>query len=255
VHQGILGQVTQVGFAGPVPLLTKSECAEILAHEASGRAKAGVDWMKGRAAADSFYASLAADERFTSLLKPILGDDIVLWGVDVLRRSPDQAHPWHCDIESCSPQGGFLSIWIGIENASRESALNCISYSHKFGRPFQAVAHSKGYKRGEAAPDMVLSWAREFDPEAALLVPDVQDGDAIIFDGRLWHGTNNTRSEGTRTALLLQYASASCPVRMIDLECLEWPFQFIKEPRPPVLVVSGTGNASANRIVEAPRWA
>jgi hypothetical protein len=253
VRQEMVRQLLQVGFAGPVPLLAKSECSKILAHEASGQAKAGIDWIKGRAAADPFYAALAADERLTSLLRPLLGPDIILWGVDILRRSPDQVHPWHCDIESCSPEGGFLSIWIGIENASKESALNCISYSHKFGHPFQAVAHSKGYKRGEPTTDMVLSWAQEFDPEAALLVPDIQDGDAIIFDGRLWHGTNNIRSEGTRTAVLLQYASASCPVRMPDFKRLEWPFQYATGPRPPVLVVSGAGNASVNRIVEAPQ--
>jgi ectoine hydroxylase-related dioxygenase (phytanoyl-CoA dioxygenase family) len=117
------------------------------------------------------------------------------------------------------------------------------------------VAHSKGYKRGEATTDMVLSWARELDPDAALQIPDIQDGDAIIFDGRLWHGTNNTRSEGTRTAILLQYASASRPVRMIDFERLEWPFQYVAGPRPPVLVVAGTGDAAINRIVEPPQCA
>lgn len=249
---GLQETISEKGFAGAVPLLSRAECAAVLAHEASGSALPGLDWMKGRAASDPFYARLGSDERIVSLLRPMLGEDIVLWGVDVLRRKPDQVHPWHCDIESCAPEGGFLSVWIGIENAGRDSALNCVSRSHRFGRTLQEMAHARGLKRGEADAGMVLSWARACDARASVEVPDVQDGEAIIFDGRLWHGTHNMRAEGTRTALLLQYAAASRPVRMIDFTRLEWPFTFIAEPRPPVIAVSGSGDIAVNRIVAPP---
>lgn len=245
-------QIAENGFAGPVPLLSQAECAAVLAHEDSGAAVPGTDWMKGRAAADPFYAKLASSERIVSLLRPALGEHIVLWGVDVLRRTPDQVHPWHCDIESCAAEGGFLSVWIGIENASRDSALNCVSRSHRFGRTLQEVAHARGLRRGEADAEMVLAWARDCDAAAEICVPDVHDGEAIIFDGRLWHGTHNRRDQGTRTALLLQYAAACRPVRMIDFTRLNWPFEFIAEPRPPVIAVSGQGDANVNRIVAPP---
>jgi len=252
VSDGIRDSIVERGFAGPVPILSKDECAAVLAHEASGKAVPGLDWMKGRAASDPFYARLATDPRIIALLQPVLGNDIVLWGVDVLRRKPDQVHPWHCDIESCAAEGGFLSVWIGIENTSRDSALNCVSRSHRFGSTLQETAHARGLKRGEADAGMVLAWARARDGAAEIEAPDVRDGEAIIFDGRLWHGTHNTRPEGTRTALLLQYAAANCPVRMIDFTLLEWPFTFIAEPRPPVIAVSGSVDPGINRIVAAP---
>lgn len=249
---GLQETLAEKGFAGPVPLLGKDECAAVIAHEASGKAVPGLDWMKGRAASDPFYARLATDSRILALLRPVLGNDIVLWGVDVLRRKPDQVHPWHCDIESCAAEGGFLSVWIGIENASRDSALNCVSRSHRFGRTLQETAHARGLKRGEADAGMVLSWARDCDTASEIEVPEVHDGEAIIFDGRLWHGTHNTRAQGTRTALLLQYAAANRPVRMIDFTRLEWPFTFIAEPRPPVIAVSGSGDPGINRVVAPP---
>jgi hypothetical protein len=248
----IASQVDEFGFSEPTRFLNSSECDAIMRYEASRTGGRGVIWSKGRAAAEPFYARLAADPRFINVLRPMLGEDVILWGVGFLKRPPGAVHPWHCDIESCAPEGGFVSVWIGIDNVSRETSLNCITRSHRFGRPVQQVAHQKGFRRGEADAQTVLSWANEFDRSAELVRPDMGNGEAIFFDGRLWHGTHNTGQHGVRTALLLQYASASREVRMIDFKKLEWPFQYIASPRPPVLVVCGRGDPSKNRVVEAP---
>lgn len=120
------------GFVGPLKLLSKDDCRRIIAHELDHPPEA-LDWWKGRAATDPFYAGLARGARFLQLLRPLLGEDIVLWGVDILRRDPNQVHPWHCDMESSAAEGGFASVWIGIENTSRDSSLNVISRSHRFG--------------------------------------------------------------------------------------------------------------------------
>src|SRR5689334_22845554 len=64
-------RLSRDGFAGPIPLLTLEECAEIVAHEKSGLARDGLDWRKGRAASDPFYARLAADKRFIDLMRPL----------------------------------------------------------------------------------------------------------------------------------------------------------------------------------------
>ncbi len=243
---------TSLGFCGPLPLFTPEQCLQIIGHEQDEAQPAALDWWKGRAASDPFYANLASDERIMNLLRPILGNDIVLWGVDVLQRHPNAVHPWHCDIESCSPDGGFASVWIGLDNTSKDSVLNFISGTHKLGRTIQEEASHRGLKRGEANRDDVLSWARSFDPNVQMITPDMKDGEALIFDGRLWHGTHNTRESGTRTALLLQYAMADRPVRIIDRNYLEWPFRFQSDPWPPLLVVSGSGNNAVNRLVAFP---
>ena len=211
-----------------------------------------MNWWKGRAATDPFYARLASDERILRLLRPILGNDIVLWGVDLLHRPPNAVHPWHCDIESCAPGGGFASIWIGLNNTSQASSLNFITGTHKLGKTIQEEASLHGVRRKDVSGKVALGWAQRLEPRAELIAPDMKDGDALVIDGRLWHGTHNTRSSGTRTALLLQYAAADRPVRIFDRKCLEWPFTFLSHPLPPLLVVSGSGDNIVNRLVAFP---
>jgi ectoine hydroxylase-related dioxygenase (phytanoyl-CoA dioxygenase family) len=241
-----------LGFGGPFAFFTPEECQRILAHEQDGRRPAPLNWWKGRGATDPFYAKLASDERIMSLLRPILGNDIVLWGVDLLHRPPNAVHPWHCDIESCAPGGGFASIWIGLNNTSQASSLNFITGTHKLGKTIQEEASRYGLRRKDVSSDVVLEWALRLDPHAQLIAPDMKDGDALVIDGRLWHGTHNTRRSGTRSALLLQYAAADRPVRIFDSKSLEWPFTFLSHPLPPLLVVSGSGDKSINRLVAFP---
>jgi len=144
-----------------------------------------------------------------------------------------------------------VSVWIGIENTSRESALQLITRSHAIGKTIQEVAHENGVRRGEASTTTVLNWVRTIIPSAEFVQPAMNDGDAVFFDGGLWHGSRNTRVEGTRAALLFQYAAAGTPVKMPDLSQLEWPFRF-KRSRVPVLLVSGSDSSRANHIVPPP---
>jgi quercetin dioxygenase-like cupin family protein len=240
------------GFVGPVSLLSDGQRNLLLNHLAFGERIEPETWDKGRAATDRLLFDFACHPELLALLRPHLGNDIVLWGVSVQERRPGQAHAWHVDIESAAPGWRFASVWIGLVNTSRESGLSLIGGSHRFGKTIQEVQHDKGWRRGQASDETVLAWAKEFDGEAALFQPGVTDGDALIFDGRLWHGSLNRRETGTRTALLLQYAEADAAVFMISPDRLEWPFKPVTSKRPPVITVSGTGNADANRVVLPP---
>jgi mannose-6-phosphate isomerase-like protein (cupin superfamily) len=77
------------------------------------------------------------------------------------------------------------------------------------------------------------------------------DGEGIIYDGRLWHGSKNSRPEGKRAAVLLQYAAADELISLPDLSQLEWPFRFRPEP-PPVLMISGTAPPPVNEMKKTP---
>ena len=65
-----------------------------------------------------------------------------------------------------------------------------------------------GLRRGDASAQTIEAWAKEIDRSAHFVKPNMADGEAIIFDGRLWHGTENERQD-KRTALLLQYAAVT----------------------------------------------
>jgi mannose-6-phosphate isomerase-like protein (cupin superfamily) len=239
------------GFIAPITVFTRAQCELTMCHFRRGNSPTPFKWGKGQAASDRLIFGLATRPALLARLRLLLGNDILLWGASLITREPNEIHPWHCDIESSALSGGFVSVWIGIENTSRESALHLITRSHAIGKTIQQVAHENGIRRGEATTSTVLDWARTIIPSAEFVQPAMNDGDAIFFDGRLWHGSWNTRVEGTRAALLFQYAAAGTPVKTPDFSQLEWPFRF-KRSRVPVLLVSGSDSSRANCIVPPP---
>lgn len=243
------GSFARDGFEGPLRILTVAECAAIVRRLRSGLRPAPLDWRKGGAATDRLFHDLATRPELLDRVRARLGDDVVLWGAEVIDRRPGRIHPWHADKESLAESGGFVSVWIGIENTCRESTLKLVTRSHAFGAPLQRLTEEHGLDRHDVDDRTVLAWARGFDPQAELVQPDATDGEAILFDGRLWHGSRNARSRGVRRAILLQYAAADTPV---FLRGDRFPFQPRSDLRPPVVVVAGRGLDDRNRIVLPP---
>jgi quercetin dioxygenase-like cupin family protein len=250
--QAELTRFRRDGFIGPIPLLTRAECRALNRHLDNERRPLPADWHKGGAVTDWLLFRLAANPRLLELLTPILGEDIVLWGCSIVRRRPGEAHPWHVDIETSTLEGRYASAWIGIENTRRNSGLEFVAGSHAVGTTIQQVQAERGCRRGEASTDTVLGWAREESPRAELIKPELQDGEAVLFDGHIWHGSRNDHGSRTRSALLLQFASADSPVRMHDHAKLEWPFKFVNAPKPPTIVVHGAAANAPNRVVAPP---
>ncbi len=240
------------GYLGPVPVFTPAECRRIAGYLRREDTPAPATWSKGRAVHERFLYDLATRPALLDRVAALLGDEVVLWGASAVARNPGQVHPWHSDIESCAPEGGFVSAWVGIEHTSRDSALQVITRSHRLGRSVQEARAAIGMSRDQATPDALLALVRTEEPGAELVVPDMGNGDALLFDGRLWHGTDNRNRSGTRVALLLQYAAASRPVRIPDWSQLDWPFRLRQEPRPPVVLVRGSHDGGPNRVVPPP---
>jgi mannose-6-phosphate isomerase-like protein (cupin superfamily) len=225
------------GFLAPVDLFTPAQCKLILKHHRHKTRSSSGQERKALAARDRFFYDLATRPALLALLRPLLGEDIVLWGARMVRRSPGKGHAWHTDIESSAVDGRFVSLWIGLENTSQASALHLISRSHKFGKPIQQVAQEGGLSRDELTNEMVIAWARERDSHAKFVQPQLSNGQAIVFDGRLWHGSNHS-GRRTRSALLLQYAAAEMPIAFPDLKHLDWPFRYTSDA-PLKILVSG----------------
>jgi mannose-6-phosphate isomerase-like protein (cupin superfamily) len=240
------------GFFGPFRLFSRAECRRIATYLRGSPRPAPADWYKGRGVHERFLYELATRPSVVSLLTAVLGHDVVLWGVQAVVRGPGAVHPWHSDIESCAPDERFATLWVGIDHTSRESALQLITRSHRFGRTVQEARLERGIPREQGTAETMLGVAREIDPEAAFVEPEMTNGDAIVFDGRLWHGSNNTRRHGRRLALLFQYAAARSPVRIPDPAQLDWPFRFRVEPRPPAILIAGSDAGEVNRLVRAP---
>jgi len=239
----------ELGFMGPKRVLTRAECRAFLAL--LDRQPAPLDWNKGRAATSPLFYEVATRH---SILKPVtdvVGRNVVLWGASIARREPEQVHAPHVDIEVADPGVRAVSVWIGLENTTRESSLWLVPGSHRIGATIQEVAAELGFRRGEYGRDDVVSWASARGAGDRSETLEMSDGQALWFDGHLWHGSDNVSGK-TRTALLLQYATADSPIRIPNLAVLEYPFESIAEPRPPCIVVAGDGDGEANRLVPPP---
>ncbi len=244
----IAEDIKQLGFAGPIPLLSPAQCAEILEHISLPALPAPLDWWKGRAATDRVIYEIATQPKLIALLRPLLGEDIVLWGAAIIRRRAGTSHPWHTDVESAAPGGRTVSAWIGIRNASERSGLLFATGSHRFGRSVQEMLAD----RGAITDESIAEVARTMDPTARIVRSDVQDGEAVLFDGRVWHTGRNDDAQGMRIALLVQYASADTQIQMPATSGYDWPFKFEANLRVPTILVSGTGRHSVNRLVPPP---
>ena len=108
------------GYAGPVAVFDAEECARILAgfRAEAGRPK---PWLKGWAAASPAFHRVASDPRILELVRPALGDDIVLWGASLIVTAESDIHPFHTDVESMAPEGGFITVWSPSSNTNEPS--------------------------------------------------------------------------------------------------------------------------------------
>jgi len=237
------------GYAGPVAVFDAAECARLLS---AFRAEAGrpKTWSKGWAASSPAFHRVASDPRILDLVRPTLGDDIVLWGASLIVKAESDIHPFHTDVESMTPEGGFVTVWIGLENTDRSSGLKFVPGSHRYGITLQELDHRAGVSRRDSTDETTLAAARQHDAAAEIVQPEVHDGEALVFDGRVWHGSHN-KTKAVRTALLLQYARPDRPVRIP--RTFTWPIEFHRSRKPPVVVVGGKGRREVNRIVRAPR--
>ena len=240
----------ELGYLGPVRVLSRRDCRRFLS-EVDLHPEAPLDWEKGAAATSRAYYEIATRPEILDLVAELLGDEVILWGATIVSRAPNEVHPWHSDIESSDPDGRTVSVWIGLEHTTAESSLLLLQFSHRFGVTVQQVRHENGKGRDETSVDDLVRWARERDGRSELVATSVTDGEALFFDGRLWHGTHNV-SRRTRRALLLQYASPDTILRIPDLTYLDWPFRQLDTPRPPCLIVRGSAKAGPNRVVPGP---
>ncbi len=243
------------GWTEPIECLTVAQAATMAAHVQTLDLKPDAAWSKDLATRDRWIWDLASSDLILQHIQPLLGENIVLWGSSVVTRKPGQAHPWHSDIEVWNAnETDAISVWIGLKATSQASSLSFINGSHRSGVSVQEAA--SGLPRDSRTDDAILQLARSrCGGEAALSTPNAWDGAMLMFAGGTWHGSLNTRSEGTRVALLLQFARAGFRIRQPDWSQLDWPFDFDDNVSPPLLCVSGDSEIAldaGNRVVSPP---
>ena len=239
------------GHAQPVPVFSATECRWLMGV-LDNNFENPAQWYKGWAVSKRTFYDVAVDWRIVSHVRAALGENVVLWGAGLVHRMPGDMHPWHTDIESSAPTARTVSVWIGLQGTCAETSLKMAPGSHEFGITVQEKAAQKGRRRHEIRDEDIAAWVKECGAtEEPELVP-MRDGEALFFDGRAWHGSNNLSPHLSRTALLLQYAAVATPIRMPAIGHCEWPFKILEQPWPPCLLVSGRDGTGINRITQPP---
>ncbi len=244
-------QFAEVGYVGPVRILSALECTNFLNTIQDPNHPPPLDWNKGQAATSRAFYEIGSHPAIVDRVSALLGNDVMLWGASMQDRAPGAVHPWHSDIESSLLPNKTVSVWLGIKNTNRDSSLRIVPHSHRFGVTVQQLRSELGKARDETTDDDVADWARARDKRSHLLKLDMADGDAVFLDGQIWHGSRNLFTE-TRRALLIQYATPDAPIRIPDLNYLDWPFRQFSFPKPACLMIKGSATTDVNRMVLPP---
>ena len=242
------------GWIGPYPLLTPhgvtrlSELYDLhsdrlvssfgTSEDRARRVLARRPWFKSLHALLPEYFDVVTHPALASRITALIGPDVICWGASVTVRTPGQAHRWHVDIEHVRWRG--VTAFVGLSGMSPEASLSVMSRSHRL-----TVQPQELRLTGD---DAVLAAGREHDPDAQLVRVEMEEGDAFIFDGTLWHGSLNT-SDRVRFALVAQYSPADAKVEIP----LTWdpPFRWA-DCSPPCVLIAGRAPEGRNRIVGRP---
>lgn len=233
------------GWIGVFPLLSKEGCRHLVQlHESvaaqfgSGEARDPKPWAKSLHAYVPEFFDVASHPALVDRVESILGPNVLAWGASITVRTPGQAHRWHVDVEHRRWRG--ITAFIGLSGTNPASGLKLISGSQRISE----MPQSMGIKDDAAAE----AAARGFARSTHLIAPPMREGEFLLFDGPLWHGSKND-TQITRYGLLIQYTIPSERVQ-IPLNCDE-PLRW-GESGPPCVLVRGRDDFRVNPLVERP---
>lgn len=244
-----LGRFDEHGYAGPIRVFPARTARRLLRQLSRREDRAPLAWLKGCAATSRAYYALACHPTILSHVTAVLGEDCLLWGAMLARRHPGMTHAWHTDMECAGPTGRTVSVWLALENCRPGSSLEVVRGSHRFGTTVQEMRARDQIDREHSGNDDLVRWARQFEPDSAIETVATADGEMVIFDGHLWHGTDNS-THLTRTAVLLQYATTETPIRIPV--SYDGAYDVLETPKPPCVIVSGRDQHHVNRVVPGP---
>lgn len=150
---------------------------------------------------------VALDSPLPGIAAALLGCARVNWYHDhLLVKEPEtlERTPWHHDfpyypLQSSGPLDGVASFWIPLDPVARETAVEYVRGSHRWGKRFaptffrKDAAFDAGQPDVESPPDIDAERERH-----DLLGWDMQPGDVIAFTGLVLHGAPGNASLGRR---------------------------------------------------------
>lgn len=209
----------------------------------------GQQLQKDAATSSPFWYQVATRAELLDMVTARLGPDVLLWGASLVVNTPGQRHSWHVDVETAAAlPGRSLSIWIPLHGGGSGSDLEVLPGSHMFDASVQELCATEGINR-EALDSVGVEHLVGTAGSRTERFP-ARAGEAIIFDGKLWHASRN-ESSSTRRALLLQYATPDTHVLTPTPGKYDWPFRS-GDRTAACLLVAGSDRTRVNDVVSPP---
>jgi predicted dehydrogenase len=215
------------GFIGPFPLLTDKAIEGVLGEFA--RTRDQLPWYKCQHAYRGPIVDALRSEQVVGRVASILGNDLMLWGSQVMVKSAGRAHRWHVDVETM--EWTSINFWAALRNVSKDATILLLPGTQRLRVSPQALERTEKLDVNDSAAVQRAAAALGVDSE--IVTVDVPAGHFVLFDGHLWHGSvNNSQKE--RSALLVQYSPTTEWARIP--KTYTPPIQWEEKPAPCVLV-------------------
>jgi ectoine hydroxylase-related dioxygenase (phytanoyl-CoA dioxygenase family) len=233
------------GYVGPFPLLSHEgvEKATSLHYTSQKLFKPRSKfintfikkpWNKSMHVLIPEYREIAKRPFMVEKIAALLGQDLIAWGAITTQRTPGQKHRWHVDLEHRHWKG--VSAFLGLKGTSKLTSLSVITESQNLVTTPQSLNMDNN--------DSVLAYCRETIPDAELVTVDVNEGEFFLFDGLVWHASEN-KSDEQRIAMIIQYSTPEYKIKRPRTweEPLKWHIS-----RPSVVLVKGADNFGVNKL-------
>jgi len=205
------------GYVIAHKLLSANECATLKAEAKRvvaehGRAFSSV--YVGASVVSPIFRQLADDARVVNLLAAIMPDGISFMSDKVVFKSSAEqaATPWHADAQYWRGTRSKLSVWIPLDDASRDNGtLRVVRGSHL--REW-AMAEGIGINQARDFNQTVLAgqWPAEDE-----VICEIERGSAIFFSDLLLHASTPNVTGADRYTIISTYQAPVDPEEPFDL--------------------------------------
>ena len=238
---GELRRYRELGYIGPFPLLDDTQITQVLREWE--RTRDQLPWYKGHHVYRGPISEALASDAVVGRIASILGEDVMLWGSQIIGKRGGKKHRWHVDVETMAWTS--VNFWAALRHVSAKATVLLLPGTQRLKVSPQElerteqldITDSNAVQRAAAARGVV----------ADIIAVDIPPGTFVLFDGHLWHGSINDTLH-FRTALLAQYSPTSEHARIPRTYVP--PIQWDLEPAPCLLVRGKPDPAGHERYVE-----
>lgn len=229
------------GYAGPFPLFSEQGISDVLREW--DRTQDVLPWYKGHHVYKGPIGDALRSDAVVGRVASILGDDVLLWGSQVIAKRGGEKHRWHVDVETM--EWTSVNFWAALRNVSEQATVLLLPGTQRL--PMSPQALERTERLDITDTDAVRRAAKARGVDTEVVVVDIPPGTFVLFDGHLWHGSvNDTRK--LRSALLAQFSPTTQRPRIprTYVPPIEWD----PEPAPCLLVRGEDCSGGANLYVD-----